>query len=186
MQMINKFIYHFLPSLPRSSAFLTIESHARDVFSWMTSNKFSANPNKTEYLLFDPNNLNFPVNIINPGSNTISPSDCAKNLGLIFQTDMSMDKHVSSIVKSCFLQLRDFRDVSVLLSLKLHAVITLANAFVHFRLDFCNGLYYGLLKYSIHRLQKNKKYSGSNRYTFLSFFAYNSNSQIFTLASCIL
>ena len=111
MQMIHKFNYHFLPSLPRSSAFLTIESRARDVFSWMTSNKFSANPNKTEYLLFDPNNLNFPVNIINPGSNTISPSDCAKNLGLIFQTDMSMDKHVSSIVKSCFLQLRDFRRI---------------------------------------------------------------------------
>ena len=69
----------------------------------MTSNKLSVTPNKTEYLLFNPNNVNLTVNIINLGSNTISPSDSAKSLGVIFQTDMSMDKHISSIVKSCFL-----------------------------------------------------------------------------------
>ena len=53
----------------------------------MTLNKLSVNPHKTEYLLFNPNNVNLPVNIINFGSNTISPSDSAKNLGPIFQTD---------------------------------------------------------------------------------------------------
>ena len=35
-----------------------------------------------------------------------------------------------------------------------NSVITLANAFVHSRLDFCNDLFYGLPKYFIHRLQK--------------------------------
>ena len=60
----------------------------------MTSNKLSVNPNKTEYLLFNQNNVNLPVNIINFGSNTISPSDSAKNLGVILQTDMSLDKHL--------------------------------------------------------------------------------------------
>ena len=46
----------FSPELA-SSAFSTIESCIRDVFSWMISNKLSVNPNKTEYLLFNPNNL---------------------------------------------------------------------------------------------------------------------------------
>ena len=46
----------------------------------MTSNKLSATPNKTEYLLFDPNNVNLPVNIINLGSNSISPYDSAKKV----------------------------------------------------------------------------------------------------------
>ena len=69
----------------------------------MTSNKLSFNQNKTEYLLFNTNNVNLPLNTISLGSNTISPSDNAKNLGVIFQADMSMDKHFSSIVKSCFL-----------------------------------------------------------------------------------
>ena len=57
----------------------------------MTSNKLSVNSNKTEYLLFNSNNVNLPVNSINLGSITISPSGSAKNLGVIFQTDVSMD-----------------------------------------------------------------------------------------------
>ena len=135
-----------------SSAFSIIESCIRDVFSRMISNKLSVNPNKAEYLLFNPNNVNLPVNIINLGSNTISPSDSAKNFGVIFQADMSMDKRISSIIKSCFLQLRDFRRIRPFISEI--AAITLANPFVHSRLDFCNSLFYGLLKYSIYFLQK--------------------------------
>ena len=150
----------------------------------MISNKLSVNPNKTEYLLFNPSNVSFPVNIINLGSNTISPNDSAKNLGVIFQTDKSMDKHISSIVKSCFLQLRDFCRICPFIS-KI-AAITLANAFVHSNLDFSNSLFYGLPKYSIYRLQKSTKYNCLNYYKFFSFFAHNSNSRIFTLASFIL
>ena len=117
----------------------------------MISNKLSVNLNKTEYFLFNPNNLNLPVNIINLGFATISLSDSAKNLSVIFQTDMSMDKHISSIVKFCFLQLRDFCRICPFIS-KI-AAITLANAFVHSNLDFSNSLFYGLPKYSIYRLQ---------------------------------
>ena len=141
----------FSPELV-SSAFLTIESCIRDIFSWMISNKLSVNPNKTEYLLLNPNNLNLPVNIINLGFNTISPSDSPKNLGVIFKTDMSMNKHISSIIKFCFLQLCDFRCICPFISKT--AAITLANAFVYSCLDFCNSLFYGLPKYSIHHLQK--------------------------------
>ena len=65
---------------------------------------------------------------------------------------MSLDKHISSIVKSSFLQLHDFRLIHPFISKT--AAIMLANAFVHSRLDFCNSLFYGLPKYSIHRLQK--------------------------------
>ena len=85
-------------------ALSAIESSIRDVFSWITTNKLSVNPNKTEYLLLNPRNINPPVNTIDLDSNIISPSDSAKNPGVIFQTDMSFDKHVSSIVKSCFLR----------------------------------------------------------------------------------
>ena len=116
------------------------------------SNKLSVNPNKTEYLLFNPSNINPPINIINLDSNIISRSDSATNLGVLFQTGMSLDKHFSSIVKSRFLQLRDFRRIRPFISKT--SAITLANAFVHSRLDFCNSLFYGLAKYSVQRLQK--------------------------------
>ena len=64
-----------------------------------------------------------------------------------------MGKRISSIVtiKSCFFQLRDFRRIRSFVSKS--AAITLANAFVYSRLDFCNSLFYGLPKNPIHCLQ---------------------------------
>ena len=35
---------------------------------------------------------------------------------VVFQSDMSMDKHISAIVESCFLQLRDFHRIRPLIS----------------------------------------------------------------------
>ena len=94
----------------------------------MILNKLSVNPNKTEYLPFDRSNINPPVNTINLDSNIISPSDSAKNFGLIFQTDMSLDKHISSTVKSCIHQLRDFRRICPFISKTV--AITLAITFL--------------------------------------------------------
>ena len=117
----------------------------------MIGNKLSVNPDKTEYLLFNSKNINVPVSI-NLNLNTISPSECAKNLGVIFQSDMSMDKHISSVVKTCFHQLREFRHIRSFIPKS--AAIIFANAFIHSRIDYCNSLFYGLPKYSINRLQK--------------------------------
>ena len=108
----------------------------------MIANKLSVNPNK----------FNNPNCIINIDSNIISPNDSAKNLGVVFQSGMSMDKHISALVNSYFLQLRDFHRIIPLISKT--ATITLANAFVHFHLDYCNNLFYGLPEYNIHHLQK--------------------------------
>ena len=53
---------------------------------------------------------------------------------------------------SCFLQHRDFRRIRPFISKT--ATKALANVCVNSRLDICNSLFYGLPKYSIHRLQK--------------------------------
>ena len=120
----------------------------------MIFNKLSVNPNKKEYPLFNPKHFNNPNCNINIDSNIISPNDSAKNLGVIFRSDMSMDKHISVIVKSCVLQLRYFHSIRHIISKT--TTITLANAFVYSHLDYCNSLFYGLPKCSIHRLQKYK------------------------------
>ena len=104
--------FSFSPELT-SLALSAIASCIRDVFSWMTSNKLAINHNKTDYLLLNPSNINLPVNTINIDSKIISPSHSAKNLGVIFQTDMSLDKHHP------LLNHASFPDVSVLLSVKM-------------------------------------------------------------------
>ena len=69
----------------------------------MVANTLSVNPNTTEYFLFNPKHFDDPNCSINIDSNIISPNDSAKNLGVVFQSDVFMDKHFSAIVKSCFL-----------------------------------------------------------------------------------
>ena len=64
---------------------------------------------------------------------------------VIFQFDTSMDKHISAIVKSCFLQLCNFYHICPLIS-KI-AAITLANAFAQSHLDNCHSLFYDHPKY---------------------------------------
>ena len=63
-----------------------------------------------------------------------------------------MDKHISSVTKTCFHQLREFCHIRSFIP-KFGAIL-FANAFIHSRIDYCNSLFYGLPKYSINRLQK--------------------------------
>ena len=65
-----------------------------------------------------------------------------------------MDKHISSVVKTCFLQFREFRYIRSFITKS--TAITFANAFVHSCIYYCNSLLYGLPMYSLHRLQKVK------------------------------
>ena len=63
-----------------------------------------------------------------------------------------MDKHISSVVKICCHQLREFRYIRSFIPQS--AAIIFANAFIHSRIYYCNSLFYSLPKYSINRLQK--------------------------------
>ena len=63
-----------------------------------------------------------------------------------------MDERISSVVKTCFHQLREFRHIRSFIPKS--AAIIFANAFIHACIDYCNSLFCGLPKYSINRLQK--------------------------------
>ena len=62
-----------------------------------------------------------------------------------------MSKHVSLVCKSCFYHMRDFSRIRRLLSKSV--AVTLANALVGSRLDYCNSLMYGITKKQFRRLQ---------------------------------
>ena len=66
---------------------------------------------------------------------------------------MSIDKHISSVIKTCFLQLREFRHYQSFIP---KSAITFANVFLNTRIDNCNCLLYCLQKYYFHCLQKFK------------------------------
>ena len=80
-----------------------------------------------------------------------SPTKSVRNLGVWFDSDFSFSKHVQNVCKSCFIQLRDFRNIRQFLTHD--AAVSVSNAFVGSRLDYCNSLFRSLSKFNLHRLQ---------------------------------
>ena len=91
-----------------ASVFSVFETCIRDIFAWIVSKSLSVNLNKTESLLSDQKHFNNPNCNIKIDSKIILSNDSAKNLRVIFQSDMSLDKHISVIVKSRFHQFLNF------------------------------------------------------------------------------
>src|SRR5437870_7694058 len=82
---------------------------------------------------------------------TLTPTQTARNLGVIFDENLDFKKHISSICRSSFFQIRQLRHIPS--SLDRSSAIILANSIVHSKLDYCNSLLYGLPASSTIRLQ---------------------------------
>ena len=120
----------------------------------MAACKLKLNPDKTEFIIFGtldlPNGLSpfYPVNIL---GSLLYPSDCVRNLGVLFDSGLFFSKQINSIRKSCYLQIGDFVRIRWLLTKSV--AITVANALVSSRIDYCNLLLKGCYDYHLHRQQ---------------------------------
>ena len=90
----------------------------------------------------------FPVNIL---GNCLSPTDVVRNLGVLFDAKFCFTNHVNSVIKACFISLRDLHRIRRFLSVDTSVVI--ANALVSSRLDYCNSLFHSLSSHNATRLQ---------------------------------
>ena len=80
------------------------------VSQWMPANILSLNQFKTEFLLIGlpaqlPQN-SYPC-LLMPSNAIITPTPSARNLGVIFDSTLSMSDHISSVSKSCFEWMKD-------------------------------------------------------------------------------
>ena len=139
----------FSPNQSHDSLSL-LSSTLDEVYAWLTSNRLSVNPSKTEFLIIgNPQQRNkIQSSLIVFCGNVISPSESARNLGVTFDSILSLTKHISSICKSAYYQIRQLRQIRS--SLDISSAIILANSLVISKLDYCNSL---LKKSSINRLQ---------------------------------
>ncbi len=81
----------------------------------------------------------------------LEPSDSVRNLGVMFDSNLTMNQHVSSVIKSCFCHIKDLRRLRRHLTSSI--AITLANALVGSKLDYCNSLFFSLTDRQFRRLQ---------------------------------
>lgn len=86
------------------------------------------------------------------GNNRISPSPCVRNLGSWFDSNLSMTDHINKACNAVFYHLHNLRRIKKYLSRD--SLITLAHAFITSRLDYCNGLLFGLPNVQIAKLQR--------------------------------
>jgi hypothetical protein len=86
------------------------------------------------------------------GDCLVRSSPSVRNLGVIFDTRMSMEKQVISVCKSAYAQLRNIGRVRRYLTNR--AARSLTNGLVASRLDYCNSLLCGLPKTVTKRLQQ--------------------------------
>jgi hypothetical protein len=124
------------------------------VFGWFCTNRLSVNPSKTEYLLIGTPQQRSKVTDSSVFFNglALSPTDSARILGVIFDNGLNFEKHISSICRSSFFQIRQIRQIRS--SLDVDSAIIFANSLVHSKIDYCNSLLHALPASSIVRLQQ--------------------------------
>lgn len=124
-----------------------------EIDRWMSSNRLKLNGEKTEFIWLGTRQQLAKISPapLQVGGQFLLPLDKVRDLGVIIDSQLAMDAHVSNVVRSCFYHLRQLRTVRR--SLTFDAKRTLVTAFIASRVDYCNAVLHGVPAYIIRRLQ---------------------------------
>ena len=126
------------------------------VRSWFLMNNMLLNPSKTEAAVFGTQarrSALLPiVSSVDVAGTSIQLSNSLKLLGVTFDGRLSFDDQITSVVKACNYHLAALRHIRPVLSKDVASMI--ACSIVGTRLDYCNGLYYGMSASNFTRLQR--------------------------------
>ena len=131
----------------------TLVNCLTEIKSWMQTNFLKLNCDKSDMIIIGPNSLtksaqNFHLTIDN---STLSPSPHIRNLGVIFDSNLSFEHHVKHITRTAFFHLKNIARLRP--SLSFPAAETLIHAFITSRIDYCNSILYGSSSKVLNKLQ---------------------------------
>ena len=92
------------------------------------------------------------LNDISIGQCEITPTSSVRNLGVWFDSTLSMNSHINKTCSLAFYYLYNIRKIRKYLCRE--TTEKLIHAFVSSRIDYCNSLLFGLPAYQIHKIQK--------------------------------
>ena len=120
---------------------------------WMACNKLKLNQNKFEFIIFHTCHSNFSRAdfSLTLESGLFLPSSEVKNLGVILDERLTMEKHVNAVCRGCHYNLRSIGRIRRYLDDK--ACQSLVSSLVLSRLDYANSLLYGTLQKFLYKLQ---------------------------------
>ncbi len=130
----------FRPDDPTVAA--RISGCLADILAWMKKHHLQLNLAKTELLVFPATPTLQHDFTIQLGSSTITPSASVRNLGVIFDDQLTFKEHIAKTARSCRFALHNIRKIRPFLTE--HAAQLLVQALFISRLDYCNALLAGL------------------------------------------
>jgi len=86
------------------------------------------------------------------GASSITPNGSVTNLAVIFGQCINMYEHVTSVCRAPYYHLKNIHCLRAFLTQE--ALVTVVQAFLTSRIDYCNSLLYGISEYNINRLQR--------------------------------
>ena len=143
-----------IPSTNQTASVNAIENCVAELRSWMISNMLMVNDSKTEFLIVGSKQQLERVNIpfIHVGEDQITPVTSVRNLGVIFDSNLKMDMHITKACQNAYYHLHNIRRIRKFLSQE--ATCTIIHAFITSQIDYCNSLMNGLPDNLIKKLQR--------------------------------
>ena len=131
-----------------------VASLMNDIKTWMVKMKLKLNESKTEILLVAGNlraSVASDFGALDVRNCTLAPADTVRNLGVIFDSELSFKKQIDAVIRNCNYQIRNIYAIRKYLDKR--CLQTLVNSMVMSRIDYCNSLYIGLPNYLLRKLQ---------------------------------
>jgi hypothetical protein len=131
-----------------------VQACIADIRKWMINNKLMINDDKTELVIISSPRRGCRIECISLdiGGCKIDPSPEAKNLGVIFDQHLNMNKHVQKMCQNGYMGLRKLNSLRPYLSQA--ATEKVCHAFVTSVLDYGNALLYGITEANLQKLQR--------------------------------
>jgi hypothetical protein len=138
------------------SAIVSLQHCIEAIHRWCASRRLQLNPSKTEVIWFGTKaslkkieGLDLTLHV---DGDVITPVLCVRDLGVLFDSQLSMKPHTSKVASVCFYHLRRLKSIRRILGQQTTA--SLVSALVLSRLDYCNSTLAGLPKSTIAPLQR--------------------------------
>ena len=154
-------IFLGLPSSQISDAVTALNKDLSEIARWCCTNSLLINPDKTKLLVIRVPQLTRSLPSIPPVKllgKEIKSVTVAKDLGVIFDSSLSFNEHVTKTVSDCMHRLIRINRIKHLLDRK--TLLSLINAFVFSKLFYCSSVWSNTSKTNIKRLQLVQNFAG--------------------------
>jgi len=145
--------FSFPPGMSEAESFQKLETCLEEVRLWMANNFLKLNDDKTDFIIMgSKHNLQkVSTTHIKLGNSQIRPNESVKNIGVVLDNQMKMDKQISKTCQAAWFHLFQISKIKKYLTAdQLKCVV---HAFITSKLDQNNALVFGLPKTSTSKLQ---------------------------------